>query len=557
MSEPTKAHITNFIRHIIDEDLANPLNNGKVITRFPPEPNGYLHIGHAKAICLNFSLAQDYKNGHCYLRFDDTNPANENEEYMHAIKKDVHWLGFDWGEHLTFASDYFEKLYQLAVKLIKNGKAYVCDLSAEQVREYRGTLKESGKNSPFRDRSIEENLDLFERMKAGEFAEGTRTLRAKIDMSSGNMNMRDPALYRIKFVEHHRSGDQWCIYPMYDYTHPLSDALEGVTYSLCSLEFQDHRPLYDWVVEHCEMHHQPRQIEFSRLKLNYTITSKRYLKRLVEEGHVDGWDDPRMPTISGFRRRGYTPASIRHFCEQVGISKQDSITDMSLLEEAIRNDLNQSAERRNAVLHPIKVIITNYPEDKVEWLEVSNHPQKPELGKRKVPFTREIYIDTDDFMLEPVPQYFRLAPGKEVRLMNAYAITCREVITDASGEITALHCTYDEATFAGAQPTDGRKIKGTVHWLSATYAIDALVRIYDRLFIAENPGAEEDFVKVLNPHSLVRIKNAKVEASLKAAKPGDCFQFNRVGYFCADIEEFAESRLVFNRTVALRDTWKK
>lgn len=556
MTETTKAHITNFIRNIIDEDIASNKHDGKVITRFPPEPNGYLHIGHAKAICLNFTLAEDYK-GHCYLRFDDTNPANENEEYMHAIKKDVHWLGFDWQEHLTFASDYFDKLYELAIHLIKAGKAYVCDLTAEQVREYRGTLKQPGKDSPFRNRSVEENLDLFERMKNGEFAEGSRTLRAKIDMSSGNMNMRDPALYRIKFIEHHRSGEKWCIYPMYDYTHPLSDALEDITHSLCSLEFQDHRPLYDWVVTHCDMPHQPRQIEFSRLNLNYTITSKRKLKQLVEENHVDGWDDPRMPTLSGFRRRGYTPASIRQFCEQVGISKQNSITDMSQLEECIRSDLNQSAPRRNAVLNPIKVVITNYPEDEEEWLNVSNHPQKPEMGKRDIAFTREVYIDADDFMLEPIPKYFRLAPGREVRLMNAFAIKCDEVIYGEDGEIAELHCTYDPDTLGGAKPADGRKIKGTIHWVSAKYAVDAMVRVYDRLFNVENPGAEDDFTKALNPDSLQRMSNAKVEPSLQQAKPGETFQFNRLGYFCADIEEHAESRLVFNRTVSLRDTWQK
>lgn len=546
-----KPHVTNFIRNRINDDIAANKNQGKVITRFPPEPNGYLHIGHAKAIWINFSIANDYQ-GRCHLRFDDTNPCNESEEFAEAIKRDVQWLGYDWGEHLYYASDYFETFYQLAIKLIKAGKAYVCSLTSDQVREYRGTLTEPGRNSPDRDRSIEENLDLFERMRAGEFEDGRYSLRAKIDMAASNINMRDPTLYRIRHVHHHRTGDQWCIYPMYDFSHPLSDAIEHITHSLCSLEFQDHRPLYNWFVENCDMIAKPEQIEFSRLNLNYMITSKRKLKRLVEEGYVSSWDDPRMPTLSGLRRRGYTATAIRNLCEQVGVSKQDSIIDISLLEEAVRNDLNQKTERRMAILKPLKVILTNYPEHQSETLQMSNHPQNPDFGKREVPFERVLYIDQDDFMLNPPSDYHRLSPGKTVRLLNAYVIRCDQAVEDAAGNITELHCTYLPETLHGQKPADGHKVKGFIHWLAASYARKATVRLYDRLFTVENPGAVAEITDVINPHALQVIDNALVEAILLQVAPETHFQFNRVGYFCTDQYDHSESTPVFNRVVSLK-----
>lgn len=549
------AHITNFIRNIIDEDLKAGKNAGKVITRFPPEPNGYLHIGHAKAICINFGIAQDY-HGQCYLRMDDTNPVKEDQEYIDAIKADVAWLGFDWQDRFTYASDYFDIMHDVAVKLIKQNKAYVCSLNAEQMREYRGTLKMPGKNSPDRDRSIEENLDLFARMRAGEFDEGQYTLRAKIDMAANNINLRDPALYRIRKTSHHRTGDKWCIYPMYDFAHSLEDAIEHITHSLCSLEFQDHRPLYDWCVDHSGLESKPQQIEFSRLKLNYTITSKRKLKLLVDEKHVTGWDDPRMPTLSGARRRGYPPAAIRKFIDHVGVSKVDSIIDFSILEQHIRDELNTNAARRMAVLDPIEVVISNYPDGQIETLSVSNHPQNPEFGRRELPFSKTLYIERDDFSENPPPKYHRLTPEKPVRLLNAYVIECEQVIKDESGRITRLVCKYLPETLGGKKPKDGRKVKGVIHWLSAEHALDAKVRLYDRLFKEENPAALENFLDAINPDSLTEM-NAKIEKHLADAKPEQAFQFNRVGYFCADRFEHSPETPCFNRTVALRDAWQK
>ncbi len=554
-SEPV-SHKTNFIRNIIEADNRAGTFGGKVVTRFPPEPNGYLHIGHAKSICLNFGLAKDY-NSYCYLRFDDTNPCTESEEFMNSIKRDVQWLGFDWGDKLTYASEYFQTFYDCAVHLINAGKAYVCSLTAEQVREYRGTLTEPGRLSPDRDRSIAENLDLFKRMAAGEFDEGQYSLRAKIDMASGNINMRDPALYRIRKVAHHHVGDKWCVYPMYDYAHPLEDAIEGITHSLCTLEFQDHRPLYDWVVENCglTLDYKPKQIEFSRLNLSYTMTSKRKLKQLVEEKYVLGWDDPRMPTLAGQRRRGVPAAALRSLCEQVGISKQDSVIDVSLYDEAIRNELNQTAPRRMAVLKPIKVIIDNYPEDKVEPLELSNHPNKPEWGKRKVLFSNTLYIEQDDFMLNPPEDFYRLGPGRSVRLINAYVIECHHVEQDATGNVIELHCHYLPETLAGQKPADGRKVKGIIHWLSAPHAITAQVRLYERLFNCENPGSVEDLAPALNTDSL-HVINAFVELDLLEAKPEQAFQFNRLGYFVADQHDHAKGHPVFNRTVGLKESAK-
>ncbi len=547
----------HFIQQIIDNDLKNDKNEGKVITRFPPEPNGYLHIGHAKSICLNFGIAQEYK-GKCFLRFDDTNPSKESEEYMQSIISSVKWLGFDWEERLTHASDYFDQLYDFAVELIKKGKAYVCSLSAEDIREYRGTLKEPGKNSPYRNRSIEENLDLFEKMKAGEFEEGKHVLRAKIDMSSGNINMRDPVLYRILKVPHLRSGDKWCIYPMYDYTHCLSDALEGITHSLCTLEFEDHRPLYDWVLDQLETPCHPQQIEFSRLSLNYTITSKRKLNQLVETGQVDGWDDPRMPTLMGMRRRGYTPASLRDFAERVGITKKENYIEMSLLETCVREDLDRQAPRAMAVLKPLKVVIKNYPEEQTEELEAPVHPQKPEMGKRTFPFSKVIYIERDDFMEDPPKKFFRLAPEKEVRLRYAYIIKCEEVIKDEkTGEILELRCTYDPDTKSGTG-TSTKKVKGVIHWIAEEGSIEAEVRLYDRLFTKPRPGeGGENFINDINPNSIEIIKNAKLEANLKEAEPEDHFQFERLGYFFADPLKTTTGSLVFNRTVTLRDSWAK
>ena len=548
----------DFIREIIANDLANGKHDSTV-TRFPPEPNGYIHIGHAKSICLNFGLAQENEGGVCHLRFDDTNPVKEDVEYVDSIKEDVAWLGFDWGKNLYFASDYFEKLYGFAVELIKNGKAFVCELSLDEIAEHRGTPTRPGKNSPYRDRSPEENLELFQRMRDGEFEDGTRVLRAKIDMASPNLHMRDPVLYRIRKTQHHRTGDKWCIYPMYDFTHCLSDSVEGITHSLCTLEFEVHRPLYDWVLDNVAVDCHPRQIEFARLNLTYTVLSKRKLLSLVEEGHVDGWDDPRMPTVSGLRRRGYTPASIRSFCKTIGLTKFNSLTDVALLEHSIRQDLNESAERRLAVLRPLKVVITNFEEGKVEELEAVNNPKDPEAGTRTMPFTREIYVERDDFMEDPPKKFFRLGPGREVRLRFAYFITCQEVIKNATGEVVELHCTYDPETRGGNAP-DGRKVKGTIHWVSATEAFETEVRLYDRLFTVEDPNKEEDgksFIDHLNPDSLEVISEAKLEPGLAEASPGALYQFERLGYFCADAKDSQPNRPVFNRTVTLRDAWAK
>ncbi|MDG4474553.1 glutamine--tRNA ligase/YqeY domain fusion protein [Thiovibrio frasassiensis] len=547
----------DFIRTIIADDLATGKHD-QIVTRFPPEPNGYLHIGHAKSICLNFGIAKENTGARCHLRFDDTNPTKEEQEYVESIKDNVRWLGFDWGEHLYFASDYFGQLYEYAEHLITTGKAYICDLSAEETRSYRGTLTEPGKNSPYRDRPVAENLDLFRRMRAGEFPDGTRVLRAKIDMASGNMNMRDPVLYRILHASHHRTGNTWCIYPMYDYTHPISDALEGVTHSLCTLEFADHRPLYDWTLDNLPAPCHPRQIEFARLNLSYTVVSKRKLLQLVNDGHVSGWDDPRMPTLSGIRRRGYTPAALRSFCDKIGVAKKDSVVDMALLEHCVREDLNESAVRVMGVLAPLKVVITNYPEGDTQNLTAQNHPQKPELGERQVPFGREVYIEREDFMEEPAKKFFRLAPGREVRLRYAYFIKCEKVVKDeATGEILELHCTYDPETLGGSAP-DGRKVKGTIHWVSVAHGVPAEVRLYDRLFTEESPDAgEADFKTFVNPESLVVLNNCLVEPSLAKAQPGSHYQFERQGYFCVDSKDSKDGRPVFNRTVTLRDTWEK
>ncbi len=556
MAEKSSRNSMNFIENIIDDDLKNNRFGGRVHTRFPPEPNGYLHIGHAKSICLNFGLAEKY-GGLCNLRFDDTNPSKEEEEYVRSIIEDVRWLGFDWGERLYFASDYFEQMYEYAIELIKAGKAYVDDLSPEEIREYRGTLTEPGKESPYRNRTVEENLDLFKRMRAGEFPDGSKVLRAKIDMSSPNLNMRDPVMYRILHARHHRTGDKWCIYPMYDWAHGLEDSIEGITHSICTLEFEDHRPLYDWFLEQLNVYH-PRQIEFARLNLSYTVMSKRKLLRLVQEGYVNGWDDPRMPTISGLRRRGYTPEAIRDFAERIGVSKSNSMVDIALLEHCLREDLNKRAPRRMAVLRPLKVVIENYPEGRVEELEAINNPEDLSMGTRTIPFSREIYIEQEDFKEDPPRKYFRLAPGREVRLKHAYIIKCEKVIKDEkTGEIIELRCTYDPATKSG-EGQDGRKVKGTLHWVSIPHALKAEIRLYDHLFLKENPDDVEegqDFTVNINPNSLIVIQSY-VEPSLADAKPGDRFQFLRQGYFCVDPDTTAE-KLVFNRTVPLRDTWAK
>jgi glutaminyl-tRNA synthetase len=548
----------NFIRQIIEQDIEANKHGGKVTTRFPPEPNGYLHIGHAKSICLNFGVALDY-NGSCNLRFDDTNPHKENIEYVEAIEKDVRWLGYDWGDRLFYASDYFEQLYTYAVELIEKGLAYVCDLTADEIRSYRGTLTEPGKDSPYRERGVEENLDLFRRMRAGDFKDGERVLRAKIDMASPNMNLRDPALYRIRHgVIHHQTGEAWCIYPMYDFTHPVSDALEGITHSICTLEFEDHRPLYDWVLEHVSVPCHPRQIEFSRLNLEYTVMSKRKLTELVDEGYVEGWDDPRMPTIAGLRRRGFTPASIRDFCERIGVSKSENTVEMGVLENSIREDLNVHAPRRMAVLHPLKVIITNYPEDGEEEVQAANHPQDESMGMRSLRFTRELYIDQEDFREEAPKKFKRLVSGGEVRLRNAYVIRCDEVIKNNQGEIVELHCSYDAATL-GANP-EGRKVKGVIHWVSARHGVAAEVRLYDRLFshpAPDNPKDGRNFREHLNPDSLRTLTGCIVEPDLAAAGPGERYQFEREGYFCVDTVLSKEDQLVFNRTVTLRDSWAK
>ncbi|MBV7413502.1 MULTISPECIES: glutamine--tRNA ligase [Aeromonas] len=543
---------TNFIRQIIDEDLASGKHKS-VHTRFPPEPNGYLHIGHAKSICLNFGIARDYQ-GQCNLRFDDTNPAKEDIEFVESIKQDVQWLGFQWSGEICYSSDYFDKLHGYAIELIEKGLAYVDELSPEQMREYRGTLTEAGKNSPFRDRSVEENLALFAKMKNGEMAEGSACLRAKIDMASPFMVMRDPVIYRIKFAHHHQTGDQWCIYPMYDFTHCISDALEGITHSLCTLEFQDNRRLYDWVLDNISIDCHPRQYEFSRLNLEYTVMSKRKLNLLVTEGHVSGWDDPRMLTVSGLRRRGYTPASIREFCKRIGVTKQDNIVEMSMLEACIRDDLNENAPRAMAVLHPLKVVIENLAGDEV--LTAPAHPNNAEMGSRELTFSREIFIDEADFKEEANKQFKRLVLGKEVRLRNSYVIKAERVEKDAEGKVTCVYCSYDPETL-GKDPADGRKVKGVIHWVSATHSLPAEIRLYDRLFKMPNPAAEDDFEAALNPDSLVIIAGARVEASLKDAKPEFAYQFEREGYFCADNKLSSPEHLVFNRTVALRDVWGK
>jgi glutaminyl-tRNA synthetase len=544
----------NFIRDIIDDDLKSGRFN-RVHTRFPPEPNGYLHIGHAKSICLNFGTAKDY-NGLCNLRFDDTNPAKEDVEYVDSIKEDVRWLGFDWGDREYYASDYFEKLYEYAVALIRKGKAYVDDLSSDEIREYRGTLTEPGKDSPYRNRSVEENLDLFERMRRGEFPDGSKTLRAKIDMSSPNLNMRDPVMYRILHATHHRTGDKWCIYPMYDWAHGQCDSIEGITHSICTLEFEDHRPLYDWFLEQLGIFH-PRQIEFARLNLTYTVMSKRKLLQLVQENYVRGWDDPRMPTISGLRRRGYTPESIRLFAERIGVSKADSVIDVSVLEDCLRFDLNKRAQRAMAVLRPLKLVIDNYPDGKVEELEAVNNPEDPSMGKRKIPFSKVLYIEQDDFRENPPKKYFRLSPGAEVRLRYAYIVKCVDVIKDPkTGAIAEVHCTYDPATKSGS-PESARKVKGTIHWVSAQHAVDGEARIYDRLFNVPEPDLSgENWKAQINPNSLEVVKGCKLEPSLANVKPQDRFQFERLGYFCVDYDSQPGS-LVFNRTVTLRDTWAK
>jgi len=545
---------SNFIKHIVEEDIKNNKNDGKVQTRFPPEPNGYLHIGHAKAICLNFGIASEYK-GLCNLRFDDTNPSKEESEYVDSIIEDIRWLGFDWAKRQYYTSDYFEKLYEYAVQLIKDGKAFVCDLTADEIREHRGTLTEPGKESPFRNRSVEENLDLFARMKNGEFEDGSKTLRAKIDMASGNINMRDPVFYRIQRATHHRTGDTWCIYPMYDYAHCVSDSIEGITHSLCTLEFEDHRPLYDWFLNELNVFH-PQQIEFARLNLTYTVMSKRKLLRLVEEGHVNGWDDPRMPTISGLRRRGYTPESIRNFCGRIGVAKAESTVDMALLEYCIREDLNKSAMRVMSVLNPLKLVITNYPEDQIDELDAVNNPEDPEAGSRKVPFSKVLYIEKEDFMEDPPKKFFRLAPGREIRLRYAYFVTCTDVIKDEkTGEVVELHCTYDPETKGGDSP-DGRKVKATMHWVSAKHALDAEVRLYSNLFTSENPETGDDMTSSLNPDSLQVLTACKVEPGLAGVSPGNRFQFERLGYFSVDPDS-STNQLVFNRTVTLRDIWAK
>ncbi len=548
---------TDFIREIIKEDLRTGRFDGRVHTRFPPEPNGYLHIGHAKSICLNFGVAQEF-GGLCNLRFDDTNPSKEEVEYVKSIEEDVAWLGYDWGDREYFASDYFDQLYEYACQLIKLGKAYVCDLSAEEMRAYRGTLTEPGKESPYRNRSIEENLDLFERMRAGEFPDGSRTLRAKIDMSSGNLNMRDPVIYRIMRVHHHRTGDEWCIYPMYDFAHSLSDSIERITHSLCTLEFEDHRPLYEWFQEQLGVY-RSQQIEFARLNLNYTVLSKRKLLKLVEGGYVSGWDDPRMPTLSGLRRRGYTPEAIRDFCDRIGVAKTNSVVDVALLEHCVRQDLNKRAPRVMGVLDPLRVVIENYPEGQVEEMEAVNNPEDESMGTRLVPFSRVLYIERDDFREDPPRKYFRLAPGREVRLRYAYFIRCEDVIKDENGQVVELRCTYDPETRGGYAP-DGRKVRGTIHWVSAEHALDAEVRLYDRLFVKENPAetdGDADFTVNLNPASLEVLPSCKVEPSLANAAPGSIYQFERKGYFCVDTGDSSPERLVFNRTVSLRDTWAK
>ncbi len=558
-SAPDATRSLNFIQAIIADDLRTQKYDGRVHTRFPPEPNGYLHIGHAKSICLNFGLAAEKEGGLCNLRFDDTNPIKEEEEYVESIQEDVRWLGFDWEDRLYYASDYFDQLYEYAVRLIKAGRAYVCDLSAEQIREYRGTLTSPGKDSPYRTRSVQENQDLFERMRAVEFEDGARVLRAKIDMASPNLNMRDPVIYRIQKASHHRTGDKWCIYPMYDFAHGQSDSIERITHSICTLEFENHRPLYDWCLDELGIYH-PQQIEFARLNLSYTIMSKRKLLELVEQGRVSGWDDPRMPTLSGLRRRGYTPQSIRNFCERIGVAKRDTMVSVELLEHCVREDLNKRAPRVMGVLRPLKVIVDNYPQDRVEQMDAVNNPEDPAMGVREVPFSRVLYIERDDFREDPPRKFFRLAPGREVRLRYAYFITCVDVIKDeGTGEVIELHCTYDPATRGGSSP-DGRRVKATLHWVSAAHALEAEVRLYDHLFTKENPedvAEGEDYQANLNPNSLEVLTSCRVEPSLAGAAPGSRYQFERQGYFCVDSVDSAAGALVFNRTVSLRDSWAR
>ena len=546
----------DFIRQIVADDVAAGVYGGRVHTRFPPEPNGFLHIGHAKSICLNFGIAADYPHGLTNLRMDDTNPTKEEARYTAAIQEDVRWLGFDWGDRLYYASDYYEQLYQYAIRLIEQGDAFVCDLSGDEIRATRGTLTEPGRESPYRGRPVAENLDLFRRMRAGEFPTGSRTLRAKIDMAAGNVNLRDPVLYRILHARHHRTGDAWCIYPMYDFAHGQSDSIEGITHSVCTLEFEDHRPLYDWFLDRLGIHH-PKQIEFARLNLTHTLLSKRKLLQLVQEGHVAGWDDPRMPTLAGLRRRGYTPAAIRDFCERIGVGKVDSTVEIAHLEHCLREDLNLHAPRRAAVLRPLKVVIENYPAGEVEWLEAANHPQDPAAGTRPVPFTRELYIEASDFLEDPPKKFFRLGPGREVRLRYGYYVTCTGVVKDATGAVVELRCTYDPATRGGDSP-DGRKVKGTIHWVSAPHAVVAEVRLYDHLFTMPYPALEEaPLAELLNPASLEVLTGCLVEPGLAQAAPGSGFQFERHGYFCVDPVDSTPDHPVFNRTVSLRDTWAK
>ena len=545
----------NFIEAVINEDLKTGKHDGRVHTRFPPEPNGFLHIGHAKSICLNFGIAEKYDGGLCNLRFDDTNPLKEEDKYVNSIIEDVKWLGFDWEDRLYYASDYFDQLFDYAVQLVRDGKAFVCDLNSEEIRSYRGTLTEPGKESPYRNRSIDENYDLFMCMKSGEFPDGSRTLRAKIDMSHPNLNMRDPVIYRILHASHHRTGDTWCIYPMYDWAHGLEDSIERITHSLCTLEFEDHRPLYDWYLEQLGVYHC-QQIEFARLNQNYTVMSKRMLLELVEGGFVSGWDDPRMPTISGYRRRGYTPQSIRNFAEKIGIAKRDNTVEISLLEHSVREDLNKRAPRVMAVLQPLKIVIENYPEEQTEELAAVNNPENPEAGTRNVPFSRELFIEQNDFMEDPPRKFFRLAPGREIRLRYAYFITCTQVIKDENGHVIEIRCTYDPETKGGSAP-DGRKVKGTIHWVSAKHYLDAEVRLYDRLFSVPNPGRDGDFKKDINTDSLQVLTHCKVEPSLKNTDPSVTVQFERKGYFCVDFVDSSPEHLIFNRTVPLRDSWKK
>jgi len=551
---------SDFIRNIIRQDLKANKNNGRVVTRFPPEPNGYLHIGHAKSISINFGIALENEGGVCHLRFDDTNPTKENIEYIESIKSDIRWIGFDWGKHLYYASDYFEKLYRYAVQLVKDGKAYICSLSAEEIREYRGTLTEPGKESPYRNRSVKENLDLFERMEKGEFENGSHVLRAKIDMASPNLNMRDPVLYRIRHESHHRTGNKWCIYPMYDFAHCLSDSIEGITHSICTLEFEDNRPLYDWILNTLNVDCHPQQIEFARLNLSYTIMSKRELRQLVEEEYVSGWDDPRMPTISGLRRRGYTAEAIRSLCDRTGVAKSNSVVDIALLEYCIREDLNRRAPRVMAVLRPLRVVIDNYPEKQVEELDAQNNPEDPGMGTRKIPFSRVLYIEQDDFREDPPKKFFRLAPGREVRLKHAYYIKCIDVVKDKkTGEVIELHCTYDPET-RGGWSSDGRKVRGTLHWVSAAHALKAKVRLYQHLFTKADPHDvkdNSDFKANLNPHSLEKLTSCWVEPGLACAKPESKYQFLRQGYFCVDCVDSRQEALVFNRIVSLRDSWAR